>query len=132
MQFTFKFILLAIALVYGGTAVSAIPVPVRESTVAARSVAYDDLNTRDVELFVRNHLVKKVAKVIGHALKSLKKVFKRPQRVSPLATLNFFNCLTKCFFVTGQAESCNKSIGNSKNINYLTECFLVIGRRSFR
>ena len=47
MQFTTKFILLAIALAYGSTAVSA--VPIRESSY--------DLNAReidDVELFVRN------------------------------------------------------------------------------
>jgi len=55
MQFTSKFILLAIALAYGTTAVSALPI--RESSVAARSVEYEDLNTRqndDTELFVRN------------------------------------------------------------------------------
>jgi len=55
MQFTSKFILLAIALAYGGTAVSA--VPVRESSIAARSLEYEDLNAReidDMELFVRD------------------------------------------------------------------------------
>jgi hypothetical protein len=55
MQFTSKFILLAIALAYGGTAVSA--VPVRESSVAARSAEYEDLDAReieDLELFVRD------------------------------------------------------------------------------
>ena len=54
MQFTSKFILLAIALAYGSTAVSALPVG--ESSVAARSAEYEDLNVRDVddmELFVR-------------------------------------------------------------------------------
>ena len=45
MQFTSKFILLAIALAYGGTAVSA--VPVRESSLAAREID-------DMELFVRD------------------------------------------------------------------------------
>jgi len=55
MQFTSKFILLAIALAYGSTAVSA--APVGESSVAARSVEYDDLDAReidDMELFVRD------------------------------------------------------------------------------
>jgi len=54
MQLTSKFILIAIALAYGGTAVSA--VPVREFSVAARSTEYEDLNAReidDMELFVR-------------------------------------------------------------------------------
>jgi len=54
MQLTSKFILIAIALAYGGTAVSA--VPVREFSVAARSAEYEDLNAReidDMELFVR-------------------------------------------------------------------------------
>jgi len=58
MHLIFKFILLAIALAYGATTVSAIPVPVRQSSVAARSDLYDDLslNAReidDIELFVR-------------------------------------------------------------------------------
>jgi len=55
MQFTSKFILLAIALAYGSNAVSA--VPIRESSVAARSAEYEDLNAReidDMELFARN------------------------------------------------------------------------------
>lgn len=55
MQFTSKFILLAIALAYGSTAVSA--VPIRESSVAARSAEYEDLDAReidDMELFVRD------------------------------------------------------------------------------
>jgi len=54
MQLTTKFILLAMALVYGGTAVTA--APVRESSVAARSAEYEDLDAReidDMELFVR-------------------------------------------------------------------------------
>ena len=54
MQLTSKFILLAVALAYGGTAVTA--VPVRESSIAARSVEYEDLDAReidDMELFVR-------------------------------------------------------------------------------
>jgi len=54
MQLTSKFILLALALAYGGTAVTAIPV--RESSIAARSVEYEDLDAReidDMELFVR-------------------------------------------------------------------------------
>jgi hypothetical protein len=55
MQLTPKFILLAIAFAYGGTAVSA--VPVRESSVMARRAAeYEDLSARefdDMELFVR-------------------------------------------------------------------------------
>jgi len=53
MQLTSKFILIAVALAYGGTAVSA--VPVREFSVAARSTEY--LNAReidDMELFVRD------------------------------------------------------------------------------
>ena len=55
MQVTSKFILLAIALAYGSTAVSA--VSVEESSVAARSAEYEDLNAREVddfELFVRD------------------------------------------------------------------------------
>jgi len=55
MQFTSKFILLAIALAYGGTAVSA--APVRGSSVAARSAEYEDIDAReieDLELFVRD------------------------------------------------------------------------------
>jgi len=53
MQLTSKFILIAIALAYGGTAVSA--VPVREFSVAARSTEYEDLNAREIDnmLFVR-------------------------------------------------------------------------------
>jgi hypothetical protein len=54
MQLTTKFILLAMALAYGGTAVTA--APVRESSVAARSAEYEDLDAReidDMELFVR-------------------------------------------------------------------------------
>jgi len=45
--------LIAIALAYGGTAVSA--VPVREFSVAARSTEYEDLNAREIDnmLFVR-------------------------------------------------------------------------------
>jgi len=55
MQFTSKFILLAIALAYGSTAVSS--APVRESSVAARSAEYEDLEAREIdnmELFVRD------------------------------------------------------------------------------
>jgi len=55
MQFTSKFILLAIALAYGSTVVSA--VPIGESSVVARSAEHEDLNAReieDVELFVRS------------------------------------------------------------------------------
>jgi len=55
MQLTSKFILLALALAYGGTAVSAIQA--RESSVEARSFEYEDLNAReidDMELFVRD------------------------------------------------------------------------------
>jgi hypothetical protein len=53
MQFTSKFILLAIALAYGNIVVSA--VPIRESSVAARSAKYEDLNAREIdELFVRD------------------------------------------------------------------------------
>jgi len=46
----FKLILLAVALVYGATTVSAIPVPVGESSIAARSDVYDDLdlNAREI------------------------------------------------------------------------------------
>ena len=54
MQLTPKFILIAIAFAYGGTAVSA--VPARESSVMARSAEYEDLGAReidDMELFVR-------------------------------------------------------------------------------
>jgi hypothetical protein len=54
MQLTSKFILLAIAFAYGGTAVLA--VPVGESSLVARSAAYEDINAReidDMELFVR-------------------------------------------------------------------------------
>jgi len=54
MQFTSKFILLAIALAYGSTTVSAVPLAVRES---ARSGGSADLNAReidDMELFVRD------------------------------------------------------------------------------
>jgi len=54
MQFTSKFLLLAIALAYGNTVVSAVPIS-RESSVAARSAKYEDLNAREIdELFVRN------------------------------------------------------------------------------
>jgi hypothetical protein len=55
MQLSSKFILLAIAFAYGGTAVSA--VPAREpSVMARRSAEYEDLSARefdDMELFVR-------------------------------------------------------------------------------
>jgi len=54
MQFTSKFILLVLALAYGGSAVSA--VPVRESSIAARSAEYEELSAReidDMELVVR-------------------------------------------------------------------------------
>lgn len=56
MQFTSKCILLAIALAYGSTAVSA--APVGDSSLAARSAEYEveDFNARDIddtELFVR-------------------------------------------------------------------------------
>ena len=56
MQFTSKCILLAIALAYGSTVVSA--APVGESSLAARSPEYEleDLNAREIdemELFVR-------------------------------------------------------------------------------
>ena len=61
MRFTSKCILLAIALAYGGTAVSA--APVGKSSLAARSAAYglasEDINAReidDLELFVREPL----------------------------------------------------------------------------
>ena len=53
MQFTFKFILIALALACGGTAVSAAPLAVTKESfesVAARSVDASD----DVELFVRD------------------------------------------------------------------------------
>jgi hypothetical protein len=55
MQLTSKSILIALALAYGGTAVSA--VPAGESSVAARSAEYEDLNAReidDMELYVRD------------------------------------------------------------------------------
>jgi len=57
MKLTFKFILLAVTLAYGATAVSAVPIPlvVTKSSLAVRSV-YDDPNSieiRDVEIFVR-------------------------------------------------------------------------------
>jgi hypothetical protein len=60
---TTKFILLAIALAYWGTAVAAIPLAVRESSLTARNAVYEleDLNSReiqvdDMELFVRDPL----------------------------------------------------------------------------
>jgi len=54
MQFTSKSILLVLALAYGGSAVSA--VPIRESSIAARSAEYEELSAReidDMELVVR-------------------------------------------------------------------------------
>jgi len=51
MQLTSKLILLALALAYGGIAVSA-----RESSVAARSAEYEDLSAReidDMDIFIR-------------------------------------------------------------------------------
>ena len=53
MQFTSKFILIALALACGGTAVSAAPVT-REFSLAARSADTAD----DMELFVRGHPIK--------------------------------------------------------------------------
>ena len=56
MQFTSKWILLAVALAYGSIAVSAAPLAVGESSVAARSDEYEDINAReidDMEIFVR-------------------------------------------------------------------------------
>jgi len=63
MQFIFKFILLAVALAHGAITVSAVPVPVRVSSVAARSDVYDDFYTRefdDVELVVREPMFLKL------------------------------------------------------------------------
>jgi hypothetical protein len=57
MQFTSKFILLAIALAYGRTAVSALPIGESSESVAVRSAEYEDINAReidDMELFVRD------------------------------------------------------------------------------
>jgi len=54
MQLTSKLILLALALAYGGTAVSA--GTIRESSLAARSAEYEDLSAReidDMELYIR-------------------------------------------------------------------------------
>ena len=54
MQFTSKFIFLVLALAYGGSAVTA--VPVRQSSIAARSAEYEELSAReidDMELVVR-------------------------------------------------------------------------------
>jgi hypothetical protein len=59
MQFTSKFILLAIALVYGSAAASALPIDESSESVAARSAEYEDINAReidDMELFVRDSL----------------------------------------------------------------------------
>jgi len=56
MQLTSKFILLALALAYGGTAVSAVPFG-ESSSVAARSADFEDLDAReidDMELYVRD------------------------------------------------------------------------------
>jgi hypothetical protein len=91
MQLTPKFILLAIAFAYGGTAVSA--VPVRESSVVARSAAYDDLNARvidDTELFVRESCISP-SPPPGDSNTGADLL------VSPFATLRNFNRLTKCF-----------------------------------
>lgn len=52
MQFTSKFILLAIALAYGSASVSA--VPARQSSVEARGVEYAREIDDDMELFVRD------------------------------------------------------------------------------
>jgi len=55
MQLTSKLIFLTVALVYGSTAVSALPV--KEFSITARSVEYKDFNAREVdemELFVRH------------------------------------------------------------------------------
>ncbi|KAF8802632.1 hypothetical protein BYT27DRAFT_7196575 [Phlegmacium glaucopus] len=46
MQFTANFFLLAVALAYGGTTTSALPVG--ESSLAARSAEYEDFNARGV------------------------------------------------------------------------------------
>jgi hypothetical protein len=54
MQLTFKFVLIAVALAYGGTTVSALPVG--ESSLAARSAEYEDFEARevdDIEFFAR-------------------------------------------------------------------------------
>ena len=105
MQFTSKFILLAIALAYGGTAVSA--APVRESSVAARSAEYEDLDAReidDLELFVRDPF-----SLFGFGTSPRTRASGTPSHetddthtgaglsVSPFATLRNLNCLTKCF-----------------------------------
>jgi len=52
MQLTSKFILIVVALAYGATAVSALSVR-GESSLVARMAEYEDLNAREIELFVR-------------------------------------------------------------------------------
>jgi hypothetical protein len=66
VSLTLKFILLAIAFAYGAIVVSA--APVRESSLVARSAAYEDFNARgidDIELFVRQPFIKKLLRKFG-------------------------------------------------------------------
>ena len=47
MQLTLKFLLLVVALAYGGTTVSAFPIG--HSSLEARSADYEDFNAREVD-----------------------------------------------------------------------------------
>lgn len=108
MQLTSKFILLAMALAYGSTAVSA--VPVRESSVAARSIEYEDLDARefdDMELVVRDPF-----NLFGFGTPSRAPGKTDDSRasaglsVSPFATLRNLNCLIKGFLAIDAKVLC--------------------------
>ena len=101
MRFTSKCILLAIALAYGGTAVSA--APVGKSSLAARSAEYElaseDINhdareIDDLELFVREPL-----SIFGFNTPSSATPSQTGGSlpVSPFDLLKNLNRLTKCF-----------------------------------
>jgi hypothetical protein len=94
MQFTSKFILLAIALVYGSAAASALPIDESSESVAARSAEYEDINAReidDMELFVRGD------PLLGYETPPRDRANTPPPPVSPFQTFfyHFFyqNCL---------------------------------------
>lgn len=102
MQLTSKFILLALALAYGGTAVSAIQA--RESSVEARSFEYEDLNAReidDMELFVRDPFSLFGGKfgfgTPSHTPGTDDSHSSAGLSVSPFVTLRNLNCLIYCF-----------------------------------
>ena len=110
MQLTFKFLLLAIALAYGGTTISALPVG--DSSLEARSADYQDFNAREVDdiaFLARSDeyedfnarevddiaiLARDPLNSPGSTLQSYKSVLS----VSSFSTIRFSSCLTRCSF----------------------------------